>query len=211
MIPDNDDNSAVRAPLLSKIEAKKAAIIACKPLGARIVGCRAALNRAQGRRTQAVKSLELAQAALQLADTEAAQLACQLQQLEMEVAPQSEPQQQADSIETMASAMSKIITEMKVSPLVSAQTMSETEQHMANLLKGVRAIVASAAEAAAATPQTASHPQTFVKNKAIDTGIQRRVKGKTLTDDTTFTEGVDTGHIELTDTGAGMSDGPAFR
>ena len=210
LVPDVEENDVVRSTILAKIESKKAAIIASKPLGARIDGCRAALERAQSRKSQAEKSLTLAQAAVQQADAEVANLAQQLQHLEQEVAPQSEPAEQANSIESMAAAMSKIMADMKASPLVAPEVMLETETHMTNLLKGVRSIVAATVEAAAAVSQAPTQAPAS-KQKAADTGIQRRVKGKTATDDTTFTEGIDTGPSQPTDTGCGMSDGPSFR
>ena len=205
LLPDVTDNAELRSSLATKIAGKKAAIIACKPLGARIDGCRGALERAQTRKANAMRSLSEAQAAIEQSDLEVAHLALQLQQLESEVATHAEPSEQANSIEGMASALSRVLTEMKSSPMVVPETWRETEVHMTNLKKGIRTIVAS--KVAPPTPPLAAGG----KIKATETGVHRRVKGKTVMEDTTFTEGVDSGAREPTDHGGGMDDGPGFR
>ena len=203
-LPAVDDNLELRTSIATKIAGKKSAITAFKPLGARIDGCRGALERALARKANAEKALGEAQAAILQADQEAVQLAQQLQQLESEVATHGEQREQTDSIEGMTAALSKVISEMKSSPLVAPEILQETEAHMTKLLQGIRTIMA------AATGSLPSQVGAGAKTKAVDGGVHRRVKAKTPTDDTTFTEGVNTGVFEPLDTGAGMSDGPAL-
>eukprot|EP00973_Karenia_brevis_P032907 4543637-Karenia_brevis.AAC.1 len=87
---------------------------------------------------------------------------------------------------------------MKASPLVAQSMMKETEAHMTNLVQGIRTIAAAAAASSNATPAAATDAAmasadvatcAAVKHKAVATGVHRRVRGKTLTDMTTYTEG----------------------
>ena len=142
-LPAVDDNLELRTSIATKIAGKKSAITAFKPLGARIDGCRGALERALARKANAEKALGEAQAAILQADQEAVQLAQQLQQLESEVATHGEQREQTDSIEGMTAALSTVISEMKSSPLVAPEILQETEVHMTNLLQGIITIMAT--------------------------------------------------------------------
>ena len=217
LIPDSPDNAELRRPIMAKIEAKKSAIAATNPLGQRIDGCRGALERSQSRQVQAAKSVSLAQEALRQAEAETVQLTQQLHQLEQELATHPE-QNDYNSIEVMAAAMSKIISGMKSSPLVAPEILQEAETHMTNLLQGVRNIAAATASPAQAASLAGKHKA----NGEEET--RRRVRGKTDVNavdgpfDTGFGMSDGPGHrgdstdVEGPfDTGYGMSDGPAFR
>ena len=87
-------------------------------------GAHRRIERAQARKATAEKNLLEAQNLAAQAEADITRLSWQLQQLEAEVATQAGPSDSAASIESMASAMSRILSEMKASPHGSSRGLA---------------------------------------------------------------------------------------
>ena len=119
--------------------------------------------------------MELASQALDVADQELREAQEKLQILEAEMASSEPPQQSINSIEDLASSLTKVISDMRTSAVVPVEVVSEAEDHMRKLMAGVRAIAIAAAQARQPMP-AASSAEVRPASPAATTSIPKRVK-----------------------------------
>ena len=88
----------------------------------------------------------------------------------------SEPPQQAiNSIEDLASSLTKVISDMRASAGVPVEVVSEAEEHMRKLMAGVRAIAVAAAQARQPAP-AATPAETRPAAPAAAASIPKRLR-----------------------------------
>ena len=159
-LPVMQSLAAVRAGLVDEIKVKKEQIMKVRPLGARIDATREYVARCQARRETAQVLAEQARATADAADLEFARAISALEALETELIQNGPPQQTPqNSIEEMATALTRVVGEMKGGSCVPAELIEQTQLHMKTLMDGVRAIAAAAAVAPQAAPAAPAAPQ----------------------------------------------------
>jgi hypothetical protein len=156
-VPNDPELGDVKTGLLVRISEMRRALAMSKPIGARLDSSRAFVKRCHDRRDAALSALALAQAAVADTDIALAEGVSFLTALEAEMAP-PDPAATAtgpDSLESMASSLSRVITEMKNACAIPPELIAETERHMMHLMTGVRTIATSASSyvACPAPPQ----------------------------------------------------------
>ena len=186
-VADGPWSASTRAGTKAQIGEHKKAIIKLKPLGHQRDSCLAALERAHGRRTIALKAIEDAQSALAAADSEIASLSEELSTLETQIAKGQEPEfQSSDCIEKMANSLKSVLAEMTSACTIPPQLLAETEAHMCNLLQGVRSIATTVQEEqkksqlASGTSTNVKMPKRFQCDGAsVPPSTRTRIIGKT--------------------------------
>ena len=149
-LPEDPSCDPIRACIAAKISEQKQSIIRAKPIGAQVDACRALLSRCQHRRDQAFHAVTVAQQVMIDADKEVADAQADLSKLESELASSDEP----NSLESMASSMTRVLTDMKAGGIVPTTLISEAEEQMKVLFMGINKIAGAVKEHAnAQTPQ----------------------------------------------------------
>ena len=152
-LPATEEHDQTRHSLNERIAEHKRAIVALKPFGAQLDGCRAALLRAEARKAKAIQARNDADLAIATAASEIDRLSADLASLEAQVAlPEgSDATSAADCVDKLTASLRTVVDEMAASCHVRPDLVSETKAQMTNLLTGIKAI-AAAAQASAATP-----------------------------------------------------------
>ena len=137
--------------LRAKAAALRREIIDAKPIGARIDGTRAALQRAQDRKAEAVRTLVLAQDAVSAADAETGKLACELAELEAALA--HAPPEAMDtappvcSLDMLGSQLKQYISALKADIHIDPAHLTHAEAHVSQLIGGFEATLQHAGRA----------------------------------------------------------------
>ena len=137
--------------LRAKVTALRREIIDAKPIGARIDGTRAALQRAQDRKAEAVRTLVLAQDAVSAADAETDKLALELAELEAALA--HAPPEAMDtappvcSLDMLGSQLKQFISALKADEHIDPAHLSHAEAHVSQLIGGFEATLQHAGRA----------------------------------------------------------------
>ena len=141
-LPDKDDFKEARQHLTLQKETVKKQIIEAKPMGARMDGCKAALERAVKRRHQAVEALEAAKAAVMEADRHVTSKEAELKQLEAEARASvlSEERPKGTCLDELENSMTKVLQEMEGSGHVQEMHLKEAYGSMSKLFVGLKGI-----------------------------------------------------------------------
>lgn len=139
-LPEGAEWTAVRQPLLDRHAALRARLVSARPLGARIDGCRAALERSRSRQQAASDAVDAATAARQTAHSQTTSLEAELHELEEQVAAYSRATEGGNCITRLQGDMARIISEMGSSQVVTQQEVQEVLAQMASLFQSVTAI-----------------------------------------------------------------------
>ena len=198
-IPDGQHMDATRSTIVAQIDFLKKSISRSRPLGARLDSSRAALARAQKRIDDCDSACIKAAEAKRLAHVDHEKVTAELLELETTVA-QSPPVttgNHQDSITSMTSSLTKVLADMKASPVVPSTIIAEAECQMKLLVEGISAISALAQQAHTAAAQNTSMGS--ASSEAQPSGVQapplpmqtdqsgtpdRRVSPKTSASDT---------------------------
>lgn len=140
----------IKDELNERISQKKNLLHKTRPVGVQLDGARDLVSRSQARHKDAHDILAQAQKAAEAADVELANATAALAAVEADLSQADPGSAQPNCIEDMASSLTRVITEMRGGTSVPQHLLSETEQHMHNLMRGVRAISAATLAAALA-------------------------------------------------------------
>ncbi len=188
-LPDEPAFSEQRASLLAKADALKQERSEAKPIGARIDGARARLERAQKRRAEAVRALELAQDVVKAADAEVDKIAAELEELESALAkapaqPGTEPATEKGHVQALREQLCAVLTHLKANPRVDPALVNLAEAHSAQLLQGFQ-VTLSAAESVRLAGDNQEAPKTRARVKTTllravnaNRSVRTRVIGK---------------------------------
>ncbi|CAE8624844.1 unnamed protein product [Polarella glacialis] len=149
VVPQGDSFDSIRKEITDKISFVKRSVTQSKPVGAQLDSCRSAAQRAESRKANAEAAIAAAQKQWEEAEADHMRLVIELSQLESQVAP-SQPTLPANSVETMVSALTNVLADMKSSAAVSPELIADAENHMALLLSGIQEIARMAQTTAAA-------------------------------------------------------------
>eukprot|EP00973_Karenia_brevis_P036507 5033889-Karenia_brevis.AAC.1 len=138
-LPPAQVYDGVRDSIAMQINELKHSLIHAKPIGARVDACRALVTRCQARKEQAQQALNLAQQVMADADKELADANAEMVRLESELASSEKP----DSLESMATSMTRVLTEMQDGGIVPPKIIEEAQNQMQVLLGGIRKIAES--------------------------------------------------------------------
>ena len=144
--------------IILRIADMKRSLIQSKPIGARLDSSRAFVKRCQDRRDAALSALTLARSTVEESEIALAEGLSFLSALEAEMAPPDPAMSISgpDSLESMATSLSRVIAEMKSACAIPPELIAETEMHMQHLMTGVRTIADTASRQAAPQQQAAS-------------------------------------------------------
>jgi len=124
-----------------------------KPIGARIDGCRSALERAQRRREKAQETLAEAIAASDASQAEVLTLERDLLDLEQHFA--AHPEEASQSLTLVQTACSKLVEQLAANQ-VDAGHIAEAKQLISNLVTGFQSLLATPVMCANAAQQTST-------------------------------------------------------
>ena len=149
-LPDEAAFVDQRNALLTRVDVLKQEISDTKPIGRRIDSTRAALTRAQKRRSEAASLVELAVSLLEDADAEVDKNAGELEQLEGALAkPVVAPTRSSDSVDALHQNLVALLANAKADPHIDPQLVAMAEKHSSELLQGFRATFVASMEAKA--------------------------------------------------------------
>ena len=139
-LPEGDDWTSVRQALLDRHSTLRAQPVSARPLGARIDGCRTALERSRARQQAAAEAVEAAMAAQQAAQAQTASLEAELRELEEQVAVNNRTTEGGDCITRLQGDMERVISEMGSSQHITQQEVQAVMSQMTSLFQSVTAI-----------------------------------------------------------------------
>jgi len=153
VLPLTPAMDAARAELLRQKEHLKKRIIQSRPLGSQLDSCRAALDRAIKRRSDCVAAVEAAQMRMRRADEDVAGKRAELAELEAAVAVESGTKQPS-SLTQLTVALSRVMAELKASPVVPQSITESAEVQMTKLMSDLLLVAQQAT--AVTSPQDAA-------------------------------------------------------
>ena len=137
-----------RDSVLAQIAEKKRLIIETQPIGQRLDGARAVLERSRKRRVQAEETLLLAQKALQDASAEESKLSAELAELETMAGPGGQqPMESDDAVQSLKGHLTSVLQHLNDGQCVDPALILVAETHSAQLLEGFRVTLEQAAKA----------------------------------------------------------------
>ena len=169
-LPDCQEFLAVRNQLLKQIEETKTKVSSSKPLGARLDGCRNALERARQRQATAEAALQAATLARDAAKSQVAKYESELAELETLVADEAQKKRSSSCLSRLQKEMHQIVKEMSSSAHVDGTEATVALQQMAALFQNLSGIAAksqaAATVAAATTPCERARLQQMLQQNA---------------------------------------------
>ena len=147
-LPCTPDLEGVRSELTKQKEQLKKKIIQMRPLGSQLDTCKAAVERAAKRKAECCKALEAAQHATRVAETDLSANTAELAELEVAVASEG-ASQQPSSLTILTSALSRVMSELKSSPVVPQNITENAEMQMTKLMNDLLLLSQQATSAAA--------------------------------------------------------------
>ena len=139
-LPDEAAYKSVREPLMHQAEELKRKITGSRPLGARIDGCRGALERARKRHDAASQGVAMATKILESASTEVTRLEAELKELEASVAAHQQMEQKNTCLDRLQADMKQVVQEMVNSHSVRQEDVADSMKHMETLFQGLVSI-----------------------------------------------------------------------
>lgn len=170
-----------RQELLAQKEILKKKIIQSRPLGSQLDSCRGAVERAQRRHSECMQAVVDAQAAVEQAATDLALKKKELAELEAAVSAEAA---HGNSLDCLTSALSRVMAELKTSPVVPAHITMGAEAQMTKLMQDLLLVskhastVASsqASQAPAAAAQCEAAPGALKEIPVPDLGETPQVQ-----------------------------------
>jgi len=150
LIPKIPEFAAATQDLEARAAAKRLALRAMKPPGARLDAARAALDRAAARRVQAEEAYRLACTTMSAADEEIARLRVDIASIEAEVAASPPPPSAQDPLQAftaMQEAMDNMIRLAQATPGYHAEHIAQAKSHAEQLSVGFRVTLEAAKKA----------------------------------------------------------------
>ena len=136
-------------------------ISSMKPLGARLDGCRAALERARNRQRNSHDLLAKANSAHNQACEETRRLESELAELEHQLRSEQQRSEEANSIAQLQAQMAVVVSEMANSQNVSQDEVNATRAAMDQLFAGlvaIQTVACTRSQSAAPAPVAAQRP-----------------------------------------------------
>ena len=184
-LPDDPAFTEQRSSLMAKANALKHEISGARPIGARVDGARAALERAQKRRTEAVRNLDLAQGVVQAADLEVEKKAAEVKELESALAKQGTAvETEKGHVQALRDQLCAVLAHLKANPRVDPALVDLAESHSAQLLQGFQATLSAvesvqlAGEGQAAPRRRARVKTSLLRAVNASRSVRTRVIGK---------------------------------
>ena len=157
--------------LRAQIDDAKRSITKSKSLPSQLAACSAALGRAKTRCEKARKVAEAAQTTFVEELGNVQHLEVEARRIESEIASSGECAASPNSIEDMASALKRVLAEMRRSSVVPEHVVCAAQQAMEGLYVSVTAVATEAAAvAAAADSKVAAVPPRAIKRAASAPG-----------------------------------------
>ena len=156
-LPPGPEYQCIRDQISTQIAQTKAKICSTRPLGARLDGCRDALERAKHRLTSAESLAQAAIAAQTEAASQVTKLQSELAELENLVAEDTRKKEEGSSLDRLQTQMQAIVGEMSNSIHVDASEAQVAMQQMTQLFQQLSSIAVKSQKAAIA-PQTQVMP-----------------------------------------------------
>lgn len=150
----------VKDSLQSQLEEKRKMLQALKPLGQRLDGTRAALERSRKRKAHAEEALQLAQMTLKQAAEEEDRFQAELNELEATVG--LEPQQSTPSLQALGEQLAAAVEQLKAFGVLTPNVAEDAQQQSAELLAKFQATVKAAEVAAQQMQQTKPTPMRII-------------------------------------------------
>jgi len=150
LLPSDPDFDWQRDALRGKVSDMKREISDAKPIGARIDGARAALQRSQERRAEAERALALAQAVVSAAEAETDKIAGELAELEAALAhshqeaAEAVPSLSSSPVEALGVQLAQFLSALKADEHVDPTHFSQAEAHVNQLIAGFEATLSHA-------------------------------------------------------------------
>ena len=145
-LPNNPRLESTRKGMQAEIAEIDMAIQAISPVGARLDGAKAALQRAKDRKVEAENALVLAQQTVSAAALEVAEMEKQVEELQAQVVPATQNDPVEEVKRALDMGMDALRKATSVDPNIVAQAQASSDQ----LLKGFRDVFDFAAKAEAA-------------------------------------------------------------
>ena len=142
-LPTGEIFEESRTSIKASLTALKSSVSKSKPLGLRLESCRAAVARATKRSAMAAEAVTTAVTEAKTTDEELAKFRRDLSDLENEMTAAVG----GNSVQSMTTALERVVGEMRSSPLVPANLVQQAEQQMMLLVEGVKQISALAFQA----------------------------------------------------------------
>ena len=158
-LPDGPAFASSRSAIQANIQREKESIRDAKPMGVRMDGARDALARAQNRRAEAAKALELAQATVEAADKEIAEYTANVKELERAIAVAPDVPMEAaldpkDVLTSIEAQLQTLVGTLQSDVNVNPLHTEAAGQHVAALIQGFeKTIELAAAARTAAVPR----------------------------------------------------------
>ncbi len=149
-LPDEPIFEDQRKSLAAKAAALKQEISETKPVGRRIDGARTALERAQKRRAEATRALQLAQDVARAAAEEVDKIAAELDELESALAKAPAVSifgpPEVNPVEGLHKQLCAVLAHLKADPRIDPVLVRLAEENSSRLLQGFRATLSAAEE-----------------------------------------------------------------
>ena len=151
-LPDCPEFSTVRAQIQKQIDDTKAKISHTKPLGARMDGCRNALDRARKRQATAEAAFQAATLAREAADAQVQKYMSELAELETLVSDEAQKKESSTCLTRLQKEMQLVVKERSSSFHVDGSEAALALQQMTALFQNLTDIAAKSQAAAATSP-----------------------------------------------------------
>jgi hypothetical protein len=139
-LPDCQDFSAVRAQFVSQINDTKSKIYSTKPFGARLDGCRNALERARNRLGTADAAVQAAAVVRETAANQVTKYEAELAELEALISEDVVKKESSSCLTRLQNEMQSVVDEMSRSPHIESDEASLAMQQMSQLFHHLSAI-----------------------------------------------------------------------
>ena len=200
VLPEGDLYAASRNAIWAQIMSLKSAISKSKPLPAQLAAASAAFERAICRRNKALEAVEKASKELALADEGKAKVEADLRRIEGEMAASAatSPEGNCDNIQKLASSLSGIINEMKVSHNVPEELIGAAETSMTKLFNDVQAVAAIArSNASARSGNDGNDSRSSVKRSSSSPPSPEHLRNPKISGKTPVAELAPHGHLRV--------------
>jgi hypothetical protein len=153
-LPDSPEFMDIRAHINAQHAQAKAKLASTRPLGARLDGCKAALERTRHRAATCLAAESAAQFARAEAQAQVVQLESELAELESMVSDDVTKQESTTCLTRLQAEMMRVVTEMAQSSHVDKPEVDAVMASMTSLFQGVTSIAARCQASATAAPPT---------------------------------------------------------
>ena len=143
-MPKDPTLEMARNQIQQQLDARRKQIGDLRPLGKRLDGARAALERARARQTTAEDGLKLAQQTVASAREEVAKIAQEVAELEKQVSQPPPPSQ--DTLDGLTAQLQAAVQDLTKLGCVSPEAIAEAQSQSETIISKFRATLASAVQ-----------------------------------------------------------------